>query len=335
LLLTALAVTMAIGATVAEAASSPTVATGSATSISSAGATLHGTVKPNGSQTSYRFEWGLTAAYGLASAVKSAGGSSTATVPESTSIHGLIPGTTYHYRIEALNKYGGAIGADRKFTTAGHPPPAVATGPAQVTGSGSAVVSGVINPNGQSTTYFFQYGASTAYTGQSLPATIPASGSARTVIAQLSPLPAGTFIHYRLVAVHSGAPAQYGADSVFLTFPSPRPTPRIPARTSPGRDRHRPFVFTTTGRIAGPGWIPKPLSCFGSATVRFMLGHRQIAEGLATVDSNCMFALQTSFAHKPGRGNRHRQVHLKVLIHFQGNGYLAPANARTETVTAG
>src|SRR5947209_2275876 len=106
LLLTLLVATMAIGAAVAEAASSPTVATGSASSIGTTSATLHGTVKPNGSKTSYRFEWGLTTAYGLASAVKSAGSSATATVAESTTIHNLIPGTTYHYRIVALNKSG-------------------------------------------------------------------------------------------------------------------------------------------------------------------------------------------------------------------------------------
>jgi hypothetical protein len=333
-LLTGFLATAVIGASAAEAASSPTVATGSATAITSSGATLNGTVNPDGSATSFHFDWGLTSAYGTSSTSRSAG-SGTKSVAESLKLHGLIPGTVYHYRIVAVNRFGASAGADRRLTTAGNPPPDVATGAAQVLSPFSATATGVINPHRQATTYYFQYGLSTAYSAQTPPGTVPAGTVAQPVSASLTPLPAGKWIHYRLVAVHSGVGPEYGADASLLTFPSPAPKPRVRARTTPSRDRHRPYVFTTSGRVVGPAWIPKSLSCFENATVRFMLGRKQVASGLATVMPDCSFSLQTAFRHLPGRGRAKRQVHLTVLIHFRGNGYLAAANAKAERVTLG
>jgi hypothetical protein len=42
------------------------------------------------------------------------------------SITGLVPGTTYHYRLEATNSYGTTYGPDQTFTTNG--PNAVLSG---------------------------------------------------------------------------------------------------------------------------------------------------------------------------------------------------------------
>lgn len=333
-LLMVLLATMAVGAATADAASSPTVSTGAATSITTSSATLNGTVKPDGAATSYHFEWGLTSAYGASSTSKSAG-SGTGTLNESVKIHGLIPGTVYHYRIVAANRFGSTAGADRKFTSGGNPPPDVATGAAQVLSPFTATATGIINPHGQATTYYFQYGLTAAYTAQTPSATLAAGALPQPVSALLAPLPAGRWIHYRIVAVHGGGTPEPGLDAILLTFPSPAPRPRVPARTRPSRDRHRPYVFTTSGRVIGPSWIPKSLSCFGNAKVRFMLGRKQVAVGAAALMPDCSFSRQTVFRHLPGRGSRNRQVHLKVLIHFSGNGYLAASNARPENVTLG
>lgn len=337
-LLTVVLVTVVVGAAVAEAASSPTVTTAPASSITTSSAVLNGTVNPNGSATSYTFEWGLTTAFGLSSAPKAAGSGTTA-VAVSHKITGLIPGTYYYFRVDAVNKYGTTVSSARRFRTAGNPPPSVATGPSQVLSPNSATVTGVINPHGATTTYYFQYGTAGAtgitYTGQSISASVAASGTPQTVSATLSPLPAGTWIHYRLVAVHGRSAPQYGADAAFLTFPKPRPVPRVKARTRPRHARHRPYVFTTSGRVIGPSWIPRSDSCFQNATVRFMLGKRRVAFGLATVQPDCTFSLRTVFHRLPGHGGPHRRVTLRVLIHFRGNGYLAPANAKAERVTLG
>ena len=137
---------------------------------------LHGTLNPNGSATTYFFQWGLTTAYGVDSVARSAG-HGTKAVAVSITARALIPGTTYHYRLVATNGAGTTIGGDRAFTTAGNPPPTVATGPASQVGKNAATVTAVVGPNKQATTYYFQYGTSTTYGAQTIP---PPSRPARS-----------------------------------------------------------------------------------------------------------------------------------------------------------
>src|SRR5512142_978327 len=113
-------------AAVAVAASSPAVTTGGHSGVADTRAALHGSVNPNGSATTYYFQWGLTNAYGLQSVARSAG-HGTKAVAVSAIATGLIPGTTYHYRLVATNAAGTTAGADRTVTTAGNPPPTVST----------------------------------------------------------------------------------------------------------------------------------------------------------------------------------------------------------------
>ncbi len=154
------AITMAALSAVALAASSPAVTTHSASSVKQESAVLNGTINPNGSATTYFFQWGLDQNYGVNGATHSAGsGTKDVNVHETAS--GLIPGTTYHYRLVATNKFGTSTGTDHTFKTAGHPPPGVTTGPSTQIGQNSATVTGVINPNGQSTSWSFQWGVST------------------------------------------------------------------------------------------------------------------------------------------------------------------------------
>jgi hypothetical protein len=60
-------------AAVAVAASSPATTTGTHSHVTDTTAVLHGTINPNGSTTTYYFEWGLTTAYGVNSVAHSAG----------------------------------------------------------------------------------------------------------------------------------------------------------------------------------------------------------------------------------------------------------------------
>src|ERR1017187_556801 len=57
----------------AQAALRPTVSTGGARAVSFASATLDGSVNPNGSDTSYYFQYGLTRAYGGQTLIADAG----------------------------------------------------------------------------------------------------------------------------------------------------------------------------------------------------------------------------------------------------------------------
>jgi hypothetical protein len=100
----------------AQAAGAPKATTGGAREVSYAAATLAGTVNPNGSNTSYYFQYGPTKAYGSQTAISDAGsGTNGATVR--LPIGGLQPITVYHYRLVAVNASGVSTGGDNAFKT--------------------------------------------------------------------------------------------------------------------------------------------------------------------------------------------------------------------------
>ena len=324
---------LAVGiAAVAVAASSPTVTTGTHSSVSDTSAALHGAIDPNGSATAYYFEWGLTPAYGVASTEHSAG-DGTKLVSVSTSANGLIPGTLYHYRLVAANGLGSVTGADRTFKTAGNPPPGVSTGPATQVGKNGATLTAVVSPNKQATTYYFQYGPSTSYGSQTLAAAVPAGTASVTVTASIQGLEAQTIFHYRIVALHGNTTPQPGADATFMTLPLHRPVPQIHARTRPLRDANKPFVFTTTGSVHGPSWLPAIYDCRGNVSIRYFRGSRRIGSTLVPLGPDCKFSGQTVFNKHPGHGSG--PVAITVVAHYLGNFYLTPHKTSGQTITFG
>jgi hypothetical protein len=101
----------------ALSASLPAVSTGGARAIGYDSVTLYGAIDPRGSNTSYYFQYGPTAAYGAQTALADAGAGTTG-VTVSVPVGGLAPLTVYHYRLIAVNAAGAATGADRAFRTA-------------------------------------------------------------------------------------------------------------------------------------------------------------------------------------------------------------------------
>lgn len=95
-------------------------------------------------------------------------------------------------------------------------PPSASTGAASDVSFGSATLNGTLNPHGSETSYYFQYGPTTAY---SLHTNIPGAGAGTQsthvaiTVSGLAPL---TRYHYRLVAVNGGGPA-FGTDRTFMT----------------------------------------------------------------------------------------------------------------------
>jgi phosphodiesterase/alkaline phosphatase D-like protein len=323
----------AVLAGAAAAATSPSVTTGGTSGVGQTTATLHGTVNPNGSSTTYLFQWGLTNGYGDASTAKSAG-NGTAGLTATQGVHALIPGTIYHYRLVATNGAGTSVGADRTFKTAGHPPPGVATGPATQLSTSGATLTGTVNPSGDTTSWWFEWGSSTNYTQQTVHETLASKTLPENVAASLQGLLApGTIYHYRLTAGHSSGPATAGADGTFMTYPSPRPVPRVTAATRPRRVSHRPYLLATSGRVAGPSWIPAQYACQGNVTIRFFRGLRQVRFTLAGVQRNCTFSAQTLFPGLPGHSRP--PVRLRVVIRFITTNYLATNRAGYEQITLG
>jgi DNA-binding beta-propeller fold protein YncE/uncharacterized protein YfaP (DUF2135 family) len=96
----------------------PTVVTGSATGVTATEAILHGTVNPNGFSTTDQFEYGTTTSYGTTvPAVAETAGSGVAAVEKGYVLTGLLPSTTYHFRIKATSSQGTSLGKDVTFTT--------------------------------------------------------------------------------------------------------------------------------------------------------------------------------------------------------------------------
>jgi hypothetical protein len=97
-----------------------TATTEAATGIGLTGATLHGSVNPNGATvTSCQFEYGAgeTGPYEhVAACEPAAPGSGTSGVPVSAQVEGLTPDTEYHFRLVAGNASNTSEGASLRFT---------------------------------------------------------------------------------------------------------------------------------------------------------------------------------------------------------------------------
>ena len=95
----------------------PIVTTTAATAVTGGGATLNGTVNPNGFSTTARFEYGLTTTYGSTAALTLSPTNGTTAQTVSAPLTGLTAGTTYYYRLTATNVDGTAATTAGTFTT--------------------------------------------------------------------------------------------------------------------------------------------------------------------------------------------------------------------------
>ena len=99
-------------------------------------------------------------------------------------------------------------------------PPAVATGTATSVGARSAVVTGRVDAGGESTSWYVEYGATTAYGTRTGARSAGNGTSAVDVTEQLRGLDTGVTYHYRLVASNASGTTR-GADATFTTQGQP------------------------------------------------------------------------------------------------------------------
>lgn len=101
--------------------------------------------------------------------------------------------------------------------------PTATTGNARSVTFSGATLTGAVNPHGQATNYYFQYGTSTRYTNQT-PLTPVGNGTRTVGVSEpITGLSAVTKYHFRLVAVGPGGANQTarGADRTFTTAKIP------------------------------------------------------------------------------------------------------------------
>ena len=198
----------------------PGATTGAATGIGTASATLNGTVDPNSRSTTFYFEYGTSTSYGTKTSVRSAGSGSTPQ-NETVAISNLQVGRTYHFRIVATSDAGTTTGSDAAFTTSSAPVAVTAdASPVAVT---TATLRGQVTPNGLSTTWWFEYGTSTAYGSKTASQSAGSGTTARSVSSGITRLTAGKSYHFRLVAQNSSGRV-FGLDRLFTTVGAPTAT---------------------------------------------------------------------------------------------------------------
>jgi hypothetical protein len=94
----------------------PQAATVGAVDVTPTSARLTATVNPMDYPTDHTFDFGRTAAYGSQTA-PAPSGSGQGNVVVASTVTGLTPETTYHFRVVARSRVGTATGADATFTT--------------------------------------------------------------------------------------------------------------------------------------------------------------------------------------------------------------------------
>ena len=220
--------------TFTTSAQAPTATTQAASSITSTSAQLNSYVNPNGASTTIYFQYGLTTSYGsttISGNIGTSAGNYGSTVS-------LLPNTPYHFRIVAYNSGGTTYGSDASFTTAAQAPTATTQAASSIT-STSAQLNSYVNPNGASTTIYFQYGLTTGYGSTTISGNI--GTSARNYGSTISSLSPNTTYHFRIVAYNTGG-TSYGSDLTFTTSAQAPPaasTPRSPRCQRP-RAHNRP-----------------------------------------------------------------------------------------------
>ena len=197
--------------------------TDAATELTESGAKLNGSFVGNDEGTGYYFEWGPTAAYGNKTAEADAPASTTET-PLSAVLAGLVPYTTYHYRVVATSGSGTSDSEDRYFTTTpGKPSVKESVGVVHADG---AELEGEINPNGAETSYKFEYVSAEEFERSEWAHATTAMGSEpdvgmgkedRNVHTHLSGLTSATSYDYRIVA--DNAFGNVAPVRTFTTFP--------------------------------------------------------------------------------------------------------------------
>jgi hypothetical protein len=198
------------GTTVSSLASfatlaAPAAAVNAASAITQTSASLNGTVNASNYDATVHFEYGTDGnTFPNSTAASPAIVTGNADTPVSAAVAGLTKGTTYYYRVVAVNAGGTTVSGVNSFITLIEPTATI--GGAVALSTISAQVSGSANARGSVTQVSFEYGTDGISFPNSVSA-IPSSiiGNTDTpVTAALHSLNQGTTYYYRIRATSAG-----------------------------------------------------------------------------------------------------------------------------------
>lgn len=205
--------------------SPPAVTTTVASDVTSASATLNGTVNPNGAATTAVFQYGPTLAYGAQVPVATSPGSGLAVVPIDAAISGLVCNTVYHARAVATNFAGTTNGNDISFLTSACLPTVTVSAPTNVSTTAADIAGNVPSDGGAAITERgFVYSA-TATNGDPLigglgVTKVTVAGTTGAFSSSLSGLTPSTGYTLKAFATNS-AGTSYSAPALFTTSDPP------------------------------------------------------------------------------------------------------------------
>ena len=223
-----------------EAGTKPEVEVAEPSNVSPTGATVSGTIDPNGpvetlaaapADTLYRVEYKKPSeSKWQIYAPDVSVGHGESPVPFSIGISGLTPKVEYEARVVVTKPYGfeQVIGLTPKFTTLGAPPQ-INAATADHIAALSADLHAVINPLGTETTYRFEYGRTPDY-GQTTPeVSIGAGTDPVNVDVSIDDIEAVVY-HFRVVATNSFG-TTVTTDQTFTFYPEPCPNATVRQQT--------------------------------------------------------------------------------------------------------
>ena len=203
------------------------------------------------------------------------------------------------------------------------PPSAVTPMTARLNGT---IDSTVLHPS----TYWFEYGATTAYGSRTPDSAAPAPVGQQGVSADIAGLRPGGTYHARLLA-RNAIGTTTGADQTFRT---PKAIPRsLSVRARPRRDRTLPFRYVFRGRLRLPAGVTAAEACRGRVSIQVKRGKRRVATRTTRLSMSCRYRKAVVF--RSTRRLRASKGRLRVTIKFRGNSVLTSRRAPRRFVRFG
>jgi len=216
-------------------ANTPTVSIGSTTGLVATAAVLNGTVNANGYPGGYYFEYATDAYYSAngstynqqTQSIAYTGSSSPQAV--ASQLYALTPSTTYDYELVADNGVDPVVvSANQQFTTAATSVvPTISSPSATTITDNTATLQASLNPEGQDTQYYFEYGTSGCGGGTTTATVDAGAGSlAKTVSVPVTQLTPDTTYTFCVVAsnatnVNNATGPTVSAPQTFTTLTPP------------------------------------------------------------------------------------------------------------------